>query len=501
MSLALAPLDWTLLGLYGAVVVGVALRARRQSAQSEDFLLGGRRLPWWALGVSIIATAFSSISLLGWTWKGYSEGLFWIQLQAGEGLAVAVVAVVFLPWYAATRATTAYELLERRYGRATRWVASAAFHVATLLRAGILLFATAKALALFTELDVDASILVVGLAAMAYSSVGGLGAVVWTDLLQMTLVVGGVIGSIALIAGDLPAGLAQVAGGIGTGVRPDVVDLSPDPARHPSLWSALIAYGVLALSVAATSQTPVQRYLACRDLAQARRALVLSFGIGLGVMALTLFLGVALYAWNAHHGGSVERWHTGAAVASDTVFPGFIAERVPTGLAGLLVAAIFAAAMSSIDSAIHSMATATQVDFVERLARGPLADRRRLAWARRLTVLYGVLCVGAALYASRQPGDLIDQLLRWFAILGGPMLGLFALARSRRGPRQAGVLAAVGAGYAAAFAFDPPFAVGLPAGGLAAGLGFHPIWAAAAGFGTTLLGAALFAALGRAGRR
>ncbi len=388
-------------------------------------------------------------------------------------------------------------MLERRFGPSSRWVASAVFHLQALLRAGILLFATAKALALFTDWSIDASICAVGVAAMLYSCVGGLGAVAWTDALQMVLIVGGVLGSIFLIAMDLPGGMSEIVGVIGSGERPRVVDASLALDRWPSLLSATIAYGVLALSVAATNQQPVQRYMACKDLGAARRALGLSFGVGVIVSACTLFLGVALYAWNVHQGGQGLVWHDNHPVAQDTVFPGFIAERVPSGLAGVLVAAIFAAAMSSIDSTIHSMATATQVDFLERLRTTPLSDARRLAWARRLTLLYGVLCVGAALVASRQGADLIDLLLGWFAVLSGPLLGLFLLARLPWRFGEAPALLGLGLGYTTALLFAPP--AGLFGGftPLSTHWGVHPIWAAAVGAAVTVFAGVLGAGLSR----
>jgi SSS family solute:Na+ symporter len=493
LATALTALDWALVGGYGASVVGAAWLAQRRQRTSEDFLLGGRRLPWWVLGISIIATAFSALSLLGWTGLGFANGLSWIQLQAGELAAVVVVALVFLPWYARLPLTTAYEVLESRFGAASRRTASALFVVQVLLRSGILLYATAKALAVFTDLDVPTSILVVGVAAMAYSSVGGLGAVAWTDALQMCMVVGGLAGCIAFIQNDLGGGWGAIFGAVGHPDHAPAIDWSVGFSRHPSLFSAVFGYGVLALAVAATNQQPVQRYLACKDLGASRRALVLSWGLGLLVVSLTLFLGAAILAWNTERGGGVQLWHDGTALPTgDTAFPRFISERAPQGLAGLLVAAIFAAAMSSMDSAIHALATATLVDFVVPLRRRPLDDAARLRLARWLTLGFGVLTIGAALWvSSRQQGEgVINLLLGWYGVLTGPMLGLFVLARARSRVREGAALLGVFFGYAAAFAFSPP-PKAVAWDGLAQSFGISDAWTALVGLASTVLAALL----------
>lgn len=480
----IALLDWAIVAAYGLAVVGIAAWSQRRQKTSDDYLMAGRRLPWWLVGVSIIATAFSSISLLGWTGKGYADGPRWFQLQAGELAAILVVCLLFLPFFSRLRLTTAYEYLEARFGPRARWFGSLMFHVQVLARAGLFLFLTARALAVFTEIEVETSILVVGLAAMLYSSAGGLGAVVWTDLIQFALVLAGVAACVAMILADLPGGAADVGAALCDPARPPAADFTPDPGRWPTFWSGLLAYGVLALSVAGTNQQAVQRYMACRDLRASRRAAVLSWAIGALIVLLTLGLGVGL---------SVR--YDGVAIPADDVFTTFVRDGLPTGLAGIMVAAIFAASMSSIDSSIHAMSTATLVDFVERARRRPMAERARLRTARLLTLAYGVVAVGAAFYAMSRGRDVIDLLLAWLGFLAGPVLGLFLLGMLTRGVREAAALVGVGAGYAAVV-LGTQGGIFFEERSLFAQIGVHPIWAAAVGCGVTLLVGRLVSLLG-----
>jgi len=482
---ALAPLDWSIVGAYGVAVIAIAAWAKRRQRDSEDYLLGGHRLPWWLLGMSIIATSFSSISLLGWTGKGYVDGPRWFQLQAGELAAIVVVCVLFLPYFARLDLTTAYEYLERRFGPRARWLASALFHVAVLARAGLFLYLTARALAVFTDLDVEVSIVLVGLLAMIYSSTGGLGAVVWTDGLQLLLVIVGVGSSVVLILGELPGGLGDVLALAHAPARPPPIDFDPSPGQWPTFWTGLFAYGLLALSVAGTNQQSVQRYLACRDLKASRRAAVLSWALGALIVLLTLGMGSALYLK-----------YGGAAIPADDVFSTFVHNDLPTGLAGVMVAAVFAASMSSIDSAIHAMATATLVDFVERIRKTPLGEVKRLRVARLLTWVYGVLALGAAFYALSQGRDTIDLLLQWLGMLSGPVLGLFLLGMLTKRTVEWQALAGVGLGYLAVLLCFTTKVVQGPLGTWAASLGVHGIWAAFVGCGVTFGGALLLALAG-----
>lgn len=456
-------LDLLVIAVYGLVVVAIGVWANRRQKDTEDYFLGGRKMRWWAVGISLIATSFSSAALIGGTGEGFENGLGYLQLQVGDFLAIALAVFLFLPFYARLRLTTAYGYLEARFGVGARTVASALFIGQTVMRAGILVLAPALAISAVFGWDVRWGIVVSGAAAVLYSAAGGLMAVVWTDMIQLAVVVFAVVFSLVLVSGDVPGGLGAIVQHATETGRLAIGSADMDLAKPYTLPWTLLAYGTLALSIAGTNQQAVQRYMACEDVRSARRAAFLGWGIGFVAVGLTLVLGAALHAWSVLAPGGDALVGT-----ADKVLPTFVLLRLPAGLAGLVVAAIFAASMSSMDSAIHSMSTATIVDFVRRFRREPMAPGRELRLARILTVVFGVLATGLAVFAAAAQTPLLRTLFTWLGYFAGPLLGLFVLGVLSRRATEAGALIGVGAGAALVL-----LGVAL---GLAPALGVHPLW-------------------------
>jgi SSS family solute:Na+ symporter len=290
----MSALDWAVMALYGATVLTIGWWANRRQRDSEDYFLGGRRLRWWVVGVSLIATSFSGVSLIAGTGFGFDHGMQWFQLQLGDLAAILIVCVVFLPFFSQLRLTTAYEYLERRFGVIARTVASALFIGQTLLRASILVLVPALALSEILGWHVNAAIVVAAGAAIAYSAFGGIGAVVWTDLLQMAVIIFAVLYCLGLVAGDVPGGWAAVLDHAHAGGRLEVVTVAADRGGLFNLLGAFVPYTVFAVSLFGTGQQAVQRFLSCRDLRSARRAALTGWAVGTLALGLTLFLGVCL---------------------------------------------------------------------------------------------------------------------------------------------------------------------------------------------------------------
>jgi solute:Na+ symporter, SSS family len=473
----LAPLDWIIMAVYGAAVLGIGFVANRRQKNGEDYFLGGRALPWWAVGASLIATSFSAASLIGGTGFGFMKGMGYLQLQIGDFLALAAVAFLLIPFFARLRLTTAYEYLEQRFGVVARTVASLLFVAQTLLRTSLLFVVPAIALSAILGWSLGTSILVTAAAAITYSAFGGIAAVVWTDLIQMAVVSVGVAYCLVVVVTDIPGGLGAVIEHADAAGRLDAVTWSMDFTTPFNVPGAIVAYGVLAFSLFGTGQQAVQRFLACADVASARKAAALGWTIGTAALAACLFLGVGLAAWV-----DLAPPGTSAALGTwDEVLPGFIRHRVPAGMAGLLLAAIFAAAMSSIDSAIHSMSTCALVDFVGRFRQGPLEERERLRLARLATVLFGVIAINGALIAAAEERGILVTLVTWLGYLAGPLLALFLLGVLTRRANERGVLIGVAVGFAGIIIVQ--FTV--------AELPFHALWFAPMSCAVTLVVGAL----------
>jgi SSS family solute:Na+ symporter len=436
----LHPVDLLVLMIYAALVLILGWIAHRRQSSTVDYFLGGRRLPWIVVGASILATAFSASSLLGGPGESFHHGFLWLQLQIGDLLAVAIVVHFFVPALRGRELTTAYEFLEQQFDVRVRWLSSALFQLQVLFRAGVLVYGPALALSTLTGLDLKLTIVAVGFLAAAYTVLGGLTAVVWTDALQVGVVLAGLGAVLIAVQQGMQGGLVAAFSEAGSAGRLQVVDLEAPFNSPRSVLGAIVGYGVLALSVFGTNQQTVQRYLSCRSVAEARRAAWLGWGLGLVVTTLTLMVGAALFGFYRTRGGELP-----ADLAADAILPFFVARELPPGVAGLLVAAILAAAMSSLDSALSSLATTFEVDFLARSR--PADDGTRLRRARRLTLIAGILATVAALALAGR-GTLLALAVRVMGWFAGPVLAVFLLALSSRRPGATTTLVAGAAGTA-----------------------------------------------------
>jgi SSS family solute:Na+ symporter len=476
--------DWAVVAGYAAAVVGLGALAGRRQRDTGDFFLGGRSLPWPLVGASILATAFSAASLLGGPGEAYQHGLLWLQLQVGDLLAILVVCGIFIPSFRGLELTTAYEYLERRFGAPARTAATLLFHLQVLFRTGVLLYGPALALATITGLDVRVAIVAVGAVAILYTLLGGITAVVWTDALQLVVIMVGV-GLCAWVADRmLPDGLHGAMELASREARLRVVDLGQPAASVRSLAGAILGYGILSLSVAGTNQQPVQRYLSCRSVKAAQRAALMGWGVGFLVTLVTLLVGVLLFAFYRTYPQRLA-----AGTEADAIFPHFVAHELPAGAAGLLVAAIFAAAMSSLDSALNSLATASVVDVYRRFLVRDADERHYLRAARLLTLGWGLCGILAGLYVAGR-GGLLAMAVRYVGYFAGPVLGLFLLGLLTRRTNGAGALLGAVVSFAVVVLMTNAerwFGTAAPVGG---------IWTAALGTAVCILVGAAASRLG-----
>ncbi|NER00504.1 MAG: sodium/solute symporter [Cyanothece sp. SIO2G6] len=429
-------LDWAIVLAYGLVVVGIGIVANRRQTSTDEYFRGSRQLPWWAIGFSIIATSFSAAALLGGPGEGYNNGFLYLQLQLGDLLGYGLVIALFLPFFIQLNLTTAYEYLEKRFDAKTRSFGSLCFLLFVIARLGGLLYAASLVVATVTGLPLAWAILLVGIVSIAYTVAGGIAAVVWTDVLQFAMIFVGLAAGIGAAVAGVEGGLGRLWQMAAEANKLAVVNLSWEPASIYSLPTALFAYGILAFAVAGTNQQSVQRYVSCDSVAAGQKAILLGWFSGMVGVAGTLLLGVLLFGFYRINGGLP------ADTPGDGILPHFIVNYVPPGASGILVAAIFAAAMSSIDSALHALATCMTVDFYDRYfsprnkpqndpqtdpQTDPQDETRSLRVAQGLIIVWGIVGIIAAFYVANTGRNLLAFLIEYAPLSLGPLLGLFLM--------------------------------------------------------------------------
>lgn len=403
--------------LVGVTVWGAWLG--RGQRGGTDYFLGNRELPWGAVMLSVVATETSTLTFLSIPGVAYMGTLAFLQLTVGYLAGRVVVSLVLLPAYFRGELTTAYALLENRFGIATRRFTSAIFMVTRLLADSVRLFATAIPLALVTGWPYPLSIAVIGILTLIYTYFGGIKAVVWVDALQMCLyLLGALVAALALqtlVAGGWPEILVRSA----EAGKLAVLDFQPSLSVPYTFWAGLVGGGFLTMASHGTDQLIVQRLLTCKDLRSSQKALV---GSAVAVMAQFLvFLLVGLGLWAFYEGRAFER--------SDEIFALFIVQQLPPGVTGLLIAGIFAAAMSSLSSSINSLASASAYDFWAPL-RGLSGDEARVLRAGKgFTLLWaGLLIGGAVVFIPLSRGTTaVEVALGIASVVYGGLLGAFAL--------------------------------------------------------------------------
>lgn len=436
--------DWLVLLAYGALLAGLCLIVSRQQRSEEDHHVGGRDLPWWSLGISTMATQSSANSFIGipaFVALVPGGGLTWLQYELALPLALWVVMRWLTPTFRGLELVSIYDYLERRFDRATRLMLSAVFLISRALATGVALYAAALVIQVCTGWPLPVSVLILGLATVGYDLLGGMRAVVWSDVAQMVVLLAGAIFctavALAMVGGwdkamevTDPSRLRVLDRGHGLG----------DGSNAP-LWGFLIGGAVLYVAYYGVDQSQVQRQLSARSVEDARRALafnaVARFPLTLLYAAMGLSVGAAVALSPELQAAIPEgRW--------DAMMPQFIRTALPEGLRGLVIAAVMAAAMSSLDSALNSLSAATTRDFL----MGGSQTAPSLSNARWVTLAWGLFIVGVAWQASEFSTSVIEGINRVGALFYGPLLAAFASGILDRRATATGIKAGVVAGLA-----------------------------------------------------
>ncbi len=428
-------LNYTTLALYLAAMVWLGSSFVRRNRTTDDFFRGGRRVPWWAAGLSIFATMLSSITFMAVPAQSYSVG--W-NLFLGNSyiLLTPLVVLVYLPFYRRLDVTSAYEYLERRFNPAVRLLASALFILFQLGRIAIVLYLPALALAAVSSFEVHTCILLMGLLCILYTVLGGIEAVIWTDAAQALILMGGAVWALITIVGRVEGGLGAL---VSTAAAQERLfgtlrwdwDYAAGTAwiiMFGSIFANLFSY--------TASQDVIQRYLTTADEKSAARAIWTNTLVSPIAQALFFAIGTALFVFYRQHPDRLD-----PTLQTDGIFPMFIVNELPAGLAGLMVAGIFAAAQSTLSSSLNSTATAWITDFHRRFR--PLAsDESCLRLARALTAAVGIAGTCAALaLATFDIRSLWETFLGIIGLFGGTISGLFVLGIFSRRASGTGAIA------------------------------------------------------------
>ena len=413
--------NYATLALYlGAMVwLGVSFSARNRT--TDDFFRAAQRIPWWAAGLSIFSTMLSSITFMAIPAQGYSSG--WNYFLANSYILLTpLVAWVYLPFYRTLNVTSAYEYLERRFNAAARLVASGLFILFQCGRIAIVLYLPSLALATVSNLDVSLCILLMGVLCIVYTVVGGIEAVIWTDAAQAVVLMGGAVWALVAVVWRVDGGVAGIVSTAAAHGRFfETVRWNLDYTMAAG-WVIVIGSLFTNLFPYTASQDVVQRYLTTPDQKSARRAIWTNAIVSPIAQAVFFAIGTALFVFYRQNPGRLD-----PTIHTDAIFPLFVVRELPAGVAGLVVAGIFAAAQSTLASSLNSVATAYVTDFHRRLRPG-LPDHRYLRLARWLTALVGVAGTAAALVLARsEVRSLWEAFLAVIGLFGGTISGLFVL--------------------------------------------------------------------------
>jgi solute:Na+ symporter, SSS family len=443
-------LDYAVLAAYlaGITIFGAQFRSRYSSV--TDYFIGGRTTSWWVISLSIVATETSTLTLIGVpaiafaTYARPEQGgnLTYLQVVAGYIVARVLIAWLFIPAYFQGEMLTAYELLQRRFGTRAKHFTASLFLLMRPLAEGVRVFAASLVLTAVISGPLAGvpylwawSIVIVGALTLIYTFEGGIAAVIWTDLIQLVIYIGGSLLAAWQLVHLVPGGWPTIVAEASAARKLQLLSFSWDLTVPFTFWAGLFGGTCLTLASHGTDQLLVQRLLACRNVRDSQKAIVLSGFVVLAQFALFLGIGLMLFAY--------YRFNPLPALASnDEIFPAFIVRSLPHGVAGLVIAAIFAAAMSNLSGSLNSLASTSIVDFYAPLSGRSLDDPGLLRLSRWLTAGWGIALIAIA-FVARGWGSVFTTGLTIASLVYGPMLGTFLLGLLTRRGTENGALAGI----------------------------------------------------------
>jgi SSS family solute:Na+ symporter len=410
--------DYLVIGGYLAAITAFGSWFARFQKTTRDYFLTDRSVPWWAVCFTIVATETSTLTFIGIPAAAYAGNMTFLQLALGYVIGRILVSILFIPAYFRGDLFTSYELLQRRLGSRVKTLSAVIFLITRSLADGIRLFATALVIAVVTQVPVTVVVLVLGVAMIVYTVRGGVSAVIWTDVVQMFVYIAGAGAVAYALLARIPGGWsAVVAAGAAAG-KFQMLDTSLDWSRAYTLWAGLLGGVALTLATHGTDQFLVQRLLSARSARAAARGLVLSGFIVFAQFVVFLFIGVMLFVYYQQTPLPQPLGRT------DEILPVFVVTSLTHGLAGFIVAAIVAAALSP---SLNAMAATTVNDFYLRYVNPDAGQDIQMRVSRQATIGWGVVQLGVAIAAQWMDRSVLDAGLAVLSFASGAVLGAFLI--------------------------------------------------------------------------
>ncbi len=406
----------------------------RQQKDIRDYFVGDRDVPWWAITFSIVATETSTATFISIPGLAFGGNMTFLQLVIGYMVGRVIIVLLLLPHFFRGELYTVYQVLEHRFGPHAKRAAATLFLITRSLADGLRLLLTAIVLRELTGWSFVVSIIIIGVATIIYTYLGGMKAVIWTDVTQLFIYIIGALVAAYILIERIPGGWNEyVAAGSSAG-KFNVFDFVFNIANDYTFWAGIIGGAFLTTATHGTDQLMVQRYLCAKSPRQAKVALLTSGAIVFAQFVLFLMIGVGLYVFYNHFPPA------NAFARNDRVFPFFIVNELPVGVVGLVIAAIFAAAMSTLSSSLNSSATTSLTDFYRPLMKPGASDEHYLKVSKLMTAFWGAVQILVAIGGIGFHESIVNQVLRIASFTNGPILGIFFLGTLTRRVFEKGAL-------------------------------------------------------------
>ena len=438
MSKGLSSVDYAIIALYLAGITLFGLRFRKRHRSLRDYFLAGRDIPWWAIALSIVAAETSTLTIISIPGLAYDTNFTFLQVVMGYVVGRVIISILLLPHYFRGDLYTAYELIERRFGRGLRSLTAGLFLVTRAAAEGVRVYAVSIVVSIALGTGEVASIAIITALTLIYTFEGGLAAVIWTDVVQTVIYVGGTLVGIATILHLVPGGWTAIHAAAAGAGKLQVFDFSRTVWNPYTFWSGIIGGTFFTVASHGTDQLIVQRLLAARGQKQSATALITS---GVAVMfQFALFLMVGILLWAYYQVPSV------GFGKPDRIYPTFIVTRMPHGISGLLIAAVLAAAMSNLSAALNSLSSSAILDFYVRL-RPQVDEHKKMRLSRLATVGWALVLFGLAMIALHRAGRVVEVGLQIASVAYGALLGAFLLGVLTRRANQRGAIVGMVCGF------------------------------------------------------